>query len=182
MVLQLGFVFGWQLVPDGLAYCFRLLVHWRCLSLVGPLRLLSGPIYPARAAKVRWGHASQWTGLAAVGGWDSANWPKSHIETRGGRDLQSCNNQRYVSERAPGNHRMDGRGAPHIVRLSFALLDHSAHFVVRIGRETQADLWYEVPEHDEETPAVELIDSDPIRRNGHSAFPKVSAAAASGAV
>ena len=51
-----------------------------------------------------------------------------------------------------------------------------------VYRETQADLWYEVPEHDEETPAVELIDSDPIRRNGHSAFPKVSAAAASGAV
>jgi hypothetical protein len=51
-----------------------------------------------------------------------------------------------------------------------------------IHRETQADLWYEVPEHDEETPAVELIDSDPTRRNGHSAFPKVSAAAASGAV
>jgi hypothetical protein len=53
---------------------------------------------------------------------------------------------------------------------------------VVVYRETQADLWYEVPEHDEETPAVGLIDSDPIRRNGHSAFPKVSAAAASGAV
>jgi hypothetical protein len=49
-----------------------------------------------------------------------------------------------------------------------------------VYRETQADLWYEVPEHDKETPAV--IDSDPTRRNGHSAFPKVSAAAASGAV
>jgi hypothetical protein len=50
-----------------------------------------------------------------------------------------------------------------------------------VYREMQADLWYEVPEQDEETPPVELIDIDPIRRKGHSAFPKATAAA-SGAV
>jgi len=44
-----------------------------------------------------------------------------------------------------------------------------------VQREMQADLWYEEPESHEEAIAVEHIDSDLFRRNGHR--PKVIAAA-----
>jgi len=44
-----------------------------------------------------------------------------------------------------------------------------------VTREMQADLWYEEPESHEEAIAVEHIDSDLTRRNGHR--PKVIASA-----
>ncbi|MBC7292592.1 MAG: hypothetical protein H5T84_00555 [Thermoleophilia bacterium] len=43
-----------------------------------------------------------------------------------------------------------------------------------VQREMRADLWYEKPEPHEEAIAVEHIDSDLTRRNGHR--PKVIAA------
>jgi hypothetical protein len=47
-----------------------------------------------------------------------------------------------------------------------------------VYRETQADLWYEEPELDEEIPVREIdITTDPDRRNGNSIFPKATAAA-----
>lgn len=49
-----------------------------------------------------------------------------------------------------------------------------------VYRETQADLWYEDPQCDDEPPTA--LNGDPIRRNGNGTHPKVSAATASGAV
>jgi hypothetical protein len=51
-----------------------------------------------------------------------------------------------------------------------------------VDRETQADLWYEEPESDEEMPSRTIMPTDLNRRNGNGIFPKVSAAIGSGAV
>jgi hypothetical protein len=51
-----------------------------------------------------------------------------------------------------------------------------------VNRETQADLWYEEPESDEEIPTHTIMPTDLNRRNGNGIFPKVSAAIGSGAV
>jgi hypothetical protein len=51
-----------------------------------------------------------------------------------------------------------------------------------VNRETQADLWYEEPESDEEIPTHTIMPTDLNRRNGNGIFPNVSAAIGSGAV
>ncbi len=50
-----------------------------------------------------------------------------------------------------------------------------------VYRETQADLWYEEPESDEELPVRTIMPTDLNRRNENGILPKVIAAIGSGA-
>jgi hypothetical protein len=51
-----------------------------------------------------------------------------------------------------------------------------------VNREMQADVWYEMPDEQPANNTQEIIGMSTIRKNGHGTFPKVRAAAESGAV